>query len=97
MLQPGGVPWALGQSGFIQSQDLTDISTLAVSAGTTLAISIEGTLYSWLGIGNSPSTPLGTASVISADPGVNHNLAVESDGTVWAWGTCIGTGFLDTR
>jgi alpha-tubulin suppressor-like RCC1 family protein len=74
----------------------------AASAGYrhSLAVREEGTLWAWGSndsgvLGNGPQagdvttpTQVGTASdweTISA--GKNHNLAIKTDGTLWAWGS----------
>lgn len=81
----------------------------AVSAGNdfTLAVKNDGTVWAWgnnnLGqLGTDPATlassttPVqvnGLAGAIAVAAGVNHAVALKSDGTVWAWGN-NGSGQL---
>ncbi|NBD22977.1 RCC1 domain-containing protein [Paenibacillus glycinis] len=76
-------------------------SVIAISAGSehSLALKSDGTVWAWgsnasgqLGDGSTmfkSSSPVQVANLSSAvaiAAGIDHNLAVLSDGTVWAWG-----------
>lgn len=73
----------------------------AISAGSTsLALKSDGTLWAWgfggfgqLGNGATPSyssVPVqvpGLTNIIAVSSGSFHALALQADGTVWAWGS----------
>src|SRR2546423_5053229 len=76
----------------------------AISLGAThgLILASDGSLWSWgsdflgwpvLGLGRlknqSSLHRVGNATWISIAAGTSHNLAVKSDGTLWAWGENI--------
>jgi alpha-tubulin suppressor-like RCC1 family protein len=76
-------------------------NVVSVSAGSaySLALKADGTVWSWgandygqLGrgtVGGMTTTPAqvsGITDVIQIAAGAFHNLALKSDGTVWAWG-----------
>lgn len=84
----------------VQVQGLSDIVMIAAGYNYSMALSSNGRLYAWgdnssgqLGLGGSAvGTAVGSPQLISISnviyisAGVNHSLAVKSDGTVWAWG-----------
>jgi alpha-tubulin suppressor-like RCC1 family protein len=76
-------------------------SCLSMYAGAThsLVLKTDGAIWSWgnnsngqLGQGASPADPLaptaipGTNTYVSASAGASHNLAIRSDGALYAWG-----------
>jgi alpha-tubulin suppressor-like RCC1 family protein len=84
----------------VQVPGLTQITTLSAGVGHTLALRADGLLFTWgandsgqLGLGTSSATSTPSAlevpnltGVIAIAAGANHSLALESSGTVWAWG-----------
>ena len=71
-----------------------------LSTGTShsLAIRVDGTLWSWginansvLGFNDtvtrSSPTQIGTSSWTSVSAGFNHSMAIRSDNTLWGWGS----------
>jgi len=93
---------------------LTNVIAASAGANHSLALKDDGTVWAWghnsdaqLGDGTSTnrSTPVrvgvgvtGFSDIIAIDAGGRHNLALKSDGTVWAWGDNnsgqIGNGTL---
>ncbi|MCK5160783.1 MAG: hypothetical protein KAQ99_04335, partial [Candidatus Aureabacteria bacterium] len=88
---------------------------VAVSAGSdhSLALASDGTVWAWgedtygqVGddtVGNIkdvPVNPLGLSGIVSISAGHFHNLALDSDGNVWAWGYNnygqLGNGTFDS-
>ncbi|MBQ4900933.1 fibronectin type III domain-containing protein [Paenibacillus sp. Marseille-P2973] len=85
----------------VQAVGLTDIISIAVGRGFTLALKNDGTVWAWgdnvvgqLGDGTttSKSTPVqvNIDHVIAVAAGDNFSVALKSDGTVWEWGSDIG-------
>lgn len=90
---------------------VTQIS--AASGGTVLARLSDGTVRSWgmnergnLGTGqdpnvafssNVPVTVSGLSNVTSISAGLQSEMALESDGTVWTWGAHPGNGSTADR
>lgn len=94
----------------VRVQNLTDV--IAVDAGTlhSLALDASGRVWAWgdndiAQLGNGTTTdspapvqvdPTNLTDVVAISAGHAHNLAVNSDGTVWAWGNNrvgeLGTG-----
>jgi alpha-tubulin suppressor-like RCC1 family protein len=82
---------------------VADYSILgAIAAGDrhTLALKVDGTVWSWglntsgeLGDGTQtsprslPGAVGGLSDVVAIAAGMRHNLAVRRDGTVWGWGS----------
>lgn len=81
---------------------LSGIRKLSFKYGHALALAGDGTVWAWgsnhegqLGDGSfaSRSVPIRVASLAGGSPvvnvvaGVNHSMALRSDGTVWAWGS----------
>jgi len=79
---------------------LSGITDIAAGSFHSLALRDDGTVWAWgynffgqLGDGsglyldsNTPVSVSGLSNVSSVSAGVNHSLALKSDGTVWAWG-----------
>jgi alpha-tubulin suppressor-like RCC1 family protein len=86
----------------VQTGTDTDWVVSIVSAGShTTALKSDGTFWVWgsngygqLGDGTADdiSSPIQTGTIdiegasVSVAAGVNHNLSIQSDGTLWAWG-----------
>ncbi|WP_051250606.1 fibronectin type III domain-containing protein [Paenibacillus harenae] len=83
----------------VQVQGLDSVTAIAANGSHSLAVKADGTVWAWgsnvsgeLGIGYSEEnrlTPVQVqdlSSVIAVTAGLDHNLAIKSDGTVWAWG-----------
>ena len=83
----------------VQVSSLTDVVAIAAGYGDSIALKSDGTVWTWgdnsyggLGTGSSAGysdTPVEvTASATSyrSPAAGDHCLAVESSGTVWAWG-----------
>ncbi|MCK5161111.1 MAG: hypothetical protein KAQ99_06005, partial [Candidatus Aureabacteria bacterium] len=85
----------------VQALVLEDIKTIEAGHNHSLALkSDDGTVWAWgyngygqIGIGSDipseqpiPVQVPGLAGIIDIAGGGSHNLAVKSDGTVWAWG-----------
>ncbi len=78
---------------------LTDITQVSAGSYHSLAIDTNGTVWAWgynyqgqLGTGSTEyrqSTPTevdGLTDITQIAAGSNHSLAVDANGTVWAWG-----------
>lgn len=98
----------------VQVSGLTGVTAVGAGRAHSLALKSGGTVWSWgdnyygqLGIGTSGDTKLtpvqvpGLSGVTAIACGSDHNLALKSDGTVWAWGLNdagqLGTGDQTNR
>jgi alpha-tubulin suppressor-like RCC1 family protein len=83
----------------VQVSGLTGVTAIAGGRDMELALKSDGTVWAWgdnefgnLGIGTTTgthTTPVqvhNLANVVAIAGGRDHALAVESDGSVWAWG-----------
>jgi alpha-tubulin suppressor-like RCC1 family protein len=86
----------------VQVSGLTNIASISAGLLHSVALKPDGTVWTWggneygqLGDGtytrgeNTPVRVSGLTGVIDIDAWGWHNLAVKSDGTVWAWGRNI--------
>ncbi|MGI6166243.1 MAG: RCC1 domain-containing protein [Limnochordia bacterium] len=85
----------------IRVNGLEDIVTVALGANHTIALDSGGTVWAWgdnsLGqLGNALATmddysiPVPVAdltNIVSIAAGAEHSVALQSDGTVWTWGS----------
>lgn len=110
-LKNDGTVWAWGindhgqlgnggttSSSFIplQISSLTNVSAVSAGGFHTLALSNDGTVWSWgdngggqLGNGTTSSLPkkvLGLSNIVAISSGYYYSTALKADGTVWAWG-----------
>ncbi len=85
-----------------QVPGLSGVANIAAGgAGHSLALKSDGTVWAWgwdyyaqLGDGTAgtptsvptPQQVVGLAQVVAIASGTFHNLALQADGTVWAWG-----------
>ncbi len=82
-----------------QVSGLTGVTAVAAGSFHSIALKNDGTVWVWGGnpdgqVGNGTSDPYnrtpvqvsGLTSVTVIAAGSQHNLALKSDGTVWAWG-----------
>ena len=95
---------------------LADVAAVSHGSKHSLAVLSDGTVWSWgfnsiggsLGLGTiagnvrySPQHVSSIADVIAVATGLDHSLALRSDGTVWAWGDNtagqLGSGSLTGR
>jgi alpha-tubulin suppressor-like RCC1 family protein len=81
--------------------NLPKVTALSRGSGHSIALANDGTVWSWgannvgqLGDGNVSDTPSltplqvpGLSGITAVSAGGSHNLALRSDGTVWAWGS----------
>jgi hypothetical protein len=99
-----GNPWWMFQAVPALVPTLTNIVKVASSYEHTLALTVDGTVWSWgynsagqLGDGTSqprqtPVRVVGLTDVIAIATTYNYSLAMKADGTVWAWGDmAVGT------
>jgi alpha-tubulin suppressor-like RCC1 family protein len=83
----------------LQVSGLNNIIAIAGGGSHSLALKSDGTVWAWgynrfgqLGMGISgadifnPVQVSGLSGIIAIAGGMNHSLALKSDGTVWAWG-----------
>ncbi|WP_052419747.1 RCC1-like domain-containing protein [Hyalangium minutum] len=83
----------------VQVPGLTGVVAVAAGVEHSLALKSDGTVWAWgynsrgqLGDGSTSSrfTPVQvvglTGVVVAVAAGMEHSLALKSDGTVWAWG-----------
>jgi alpha-tubulin suppressor-like RCC1 family protein len=91
-----------GQPHPVQVVGISDVVAIAAGYNYSLALKSDGTVWAWgsqvygeLGTGASSGNPNTTPTQVVGLSGVvvaiaagyaNHSLAVQSDGTVWAWG-----------
>ena len=92
-------PTSGNQLSPVRVGDLSNMVAVALGQYHALALSADGTVWSWggnsnyqLGDGTSvarsqPQAVPGLDRVVDIAAGENHSLAVRSDGTVWAWGS----------
>lgn len=84
----------------VQVKGITETKAVAAEGHYSLALKADGTVWAWgsnaegqLGQGlrvkrrNTPVRIEGLTGVISVAAGGGHALALERDGTVWAWGS----------
>ena len=65
------------------------MTTISVCGNNGMGIDEDGNVWSWGGMGNSDGTPLeqsGVSGVTAIAAGTYHELAIESDGTLWGLG-----------
>lgn len=83
----------------VQVSGLSNVTALATGPFHSLAVRSDGTVWSWgsnntgeLGDGSAgnirmtPVQAVGLGDAVAVAAGLNHSLALRSDGSVWAWG-----------
>lgn len=78
---------------------LTDIAATAAGSGHSMALHSDGSVWTWgsnkhgqLGVASdmtmrsTPERVIGLTDVKAVAANGNHSLALQNDGTVWAWG-----------
>ena len=101
----------------LRVSELTGAVAISAGYAHSLALKSDGTVWAWgfngvgeLGNGTtntSSNVPVqvsqvsGLTGVVAIGAGSDHNLAVKSDGTVWAWGFNdsgqLGNGTISSR
>ena len=89
------------QSSPVQIGSLTDWSSVSVGNDHSMALKTDGTLWGWGSNTIAAKAPVGDDTVIdrsspvqigaltdwaSISSGRRHNVALKTDGTIWAWG-----------
>jgi|GEM_PF-3133948 len=84
----GPADWAAPQP--LQVPDLPPVQAVAAGggppAGTALAITRDGAVYGWSGFSRPRLVPA-VSGATAAAVGWDANYVLQSDGTVWAWGS----------
>ena len=88
-----------GENTPVRVSSLSNVTAVAGGGYHSLALKSDGTVWAWggsdyysqLGNGTTGSSPTpvqvsSLSSVTAIAGGVDHSLALKSDGTVWAWG-----------
>ena len=88
-----------GENTPVKVSALSNVTAVAGGGYHSLALKSDGTVWAWggsdyysqLGNGTTGSSPTpvqvsSLSSVTAIAGGVDHSLALKSDGTVWAWG-----------
>ncbi|AKJ63858.1 RCC1 domain-containing protein [Kiritimatiella glycovorans] len=83
--------------------NLTDVIAIAACRDQSFAVRSNGTVYAWgrgdegrLGLGTNVSDRSsatlipGLTNIVSVAAGTRHALALQNDGTLWAWGANSG-------
>ncbi|MFB9279033.1 invasin domain 3-containing protein [Cohnella cellulosilytica] len=82
-------------------QPLSDVIAISAGAGHCIALTSDGTVYSWgtnssgqLGRSGATSlamkiTGFGSKKITQISAGESHSLALDEDGHAWAWGSNI--------
>jgi alpha-tubulin suppressor-like RCC1 family protein len=85
----------------VQASGLTDVVAIAAGSNHSLAVKSDGTVWAWgfnsqgmlgngtSGTGTNSNVPVQASNLTDATDvsgGNFHSIALESDGTVWAWG-----------
>lgn len=88
-----------GQCQFEKVEGISNVIHVAESLNQTLAVTADGSLYTWgkndngqLGLGDTvdrdtPQKVEGISPVISADISETHGIAVTENGSVYVWGS----------
>ncbi|MCL2048727.1 MAG: hypothetical protein FWG87_08365, partial [Defluviitaleaceae bacterium] len=83
----------------VQVTGLTGVTAISARSNNTIALKADGTVWAWgnnqngqLGEGTTtwmsatPMQVVGLTGVKAVSVGTHYNVALKSDGTVWAWG-----------
>jgi uncharacterized repeat protein (TIGR01451 family) len=116
VVKADGTVWAWGENRFgelgpgttnsmettpVQVSGLTNVKTVAAGEHFTVALKLDGTVWSWGDRNPVPAQVGGLTSIVSLDAGYDHGIALKSDGTVWTWGYNVygelGDGTNGTR